>query len=590
MTSHRIYNLLLVLSMTYGISESLAQPDISLLQPVSSQSGGTTLIPVVPASSTSGGFNAGFTMFQINEEPPHLPCSATTGIMTVLSSITENVYGDPLDFIPPFAYIPNSGDNTVSVIDTTSRDPVATISVGASPYGVAIDARGLRTYISNQVGGSISVIDAEKSEVFATIPLTGSPAGLALDQQSGNLLVALESNNAIAVFNTTTLEEIARIILSNPPLDLVVSPDNRRAYALSRSAAVISVIDLESLTEVSTISLAIDDHIEPSSLVLSRDGARIYSSLNDPNHTSSILTVTDTATEIVSYAANIGQPVIDIFLDTDGEILFLAPESAGPCTDIISIDLATFSSGNTIRFPGKVVRGRTRYPDIYVISQDDDAFTSANIYSFRTNTLPIHNIKPTGSKPNALGDFIGPVRMPKAVLDTEILDFGQITINESVIRTVTITNTGALPLKIYNSYLDNPTGLLFCDSSPCLLPDSTAYTIFEDGCTDSTVPVDSSCSISIQYSPTEWKQYSGTLYLGTNDSAQPRMIFLRGTTQLASIAIPQDEQQTLNQGISATDTKESTGDVNAVELMALALAYYALAVVRRRNLPRRILR
>ncbi|MGE0372314.1 MAG: hypothetical protein AB7Q01_10555 [Gammaproteobacteria bacterium] len=552
-----------------------------MLQSDSSQSGGTTLIPVVPASGTSGEFNVGFTQFQINEEPARLPCSATTGIVTVLPSVTGNVYGDPLDFISSYAYIPNRGDNTISVIDTTSREPVATILVGASPYGVAIDSRGLRTYISNQAGGSISVIDAEKLEVSATIPTTGSPAGVTLDQQTGNLLVALESNNAIAVFNTTTLEEIARIILSNPPHDLVVSPDSRRAYALSRSAAVISVIDLESLAEVSTVPLAIDQHIEPSSLVLSRDGTRIYSSLNDPNHTSSVLTVTDTATENVSYAVNIDQPVIDIFLDTNGEILFLAPESAGPCTDIMSIDLATFTSGNTVRFPGKVVRGKTDYPNIYVITQDDDAFTSANIYSFQTNTLPVHSISRTGSKPNALGNFFGPVRKPNAALDTETLDFGPITINESATRTVTITNTGGLPLKIYRASFDNPSGFIYCNSSPCQPPDPTAFTIFDDECTDNTVPVDSSCSISVQYSPIAEKLYSETLYLGTNDSAQPRMIQLSGTTRSLSIAQPQDEQQT--QSISTAESKESTGDVNAIDLIVLALAYNAFAAVRRRS-------
>lgn len=37
----------------------------------------------------------------------------------------------------PFAYITNSGSNTVSIIDTTTNTVVATVAVGSLPNGVA---------------------------------------------------------------------------------------------------------------------------------------------------------------------------------------------------------------------------------------------------------------------------------------------------------------------------------------------------------------------------------------------------------------------------------------------------------------------
>lgn len=66
----------------------------------------------------------------------------------------------------PFAYISNSGSNTISVIDTNNNTITATVTVGASPYAlgqfivtgapVAIDDTGITT--QNTVSAPISVV------------------------------------------------------------------------------------------------------------------------------------------------------------------------------------------------------------------------------------------------------------------------------------------------------------------------------------------------------------------------------------------------------------------------------------------------
>jgi YVTN family beta-propeller protein len=46
------------------------------------------------------------------------------------------------------AYVPNGGDNTVSVIDTVNNTVVANVSVGAVPVRVAITPDGARTMVA----------------------------------------------------------------------------------------------------------------------------------------------------------------------------------------------------------------------------------------------------------------------------------------------------------------------------------------------------------------------------------------------------------------------------------------------------------
>ena len=81
----------------------------------------------------------------------------------------------------PFAYIANSGSNSVSVIDTAAQAVVATVpmGVGAAPYGVAVSTDGTRGINNKDQGAfSVTVIDAASNTVIATVPVSAAPAGV----------------------------------------------------------------------------------------------------------------------------------------------------------------------------------------------------------------------------------------------------------------------------------------------------------------------------------------------------------------------------------------------------------------------------
>jgi len=56
------------------------------------------------------------------------------------------------------AYVTNTGDNTVSVIDTTANKALTTIRV-ASPIGVAVNATTGWAYVTNFSANTVSVIE-----------------------------------------------------------------------------------------------------------------------------------------------------------------------------------------------------------------------------------------------------------------------------------------------------------------------------------------------------------------------------------------------------------------------------------------------
>jgi YVTN family beta-propeller protein len=103
------------------------------------------------------------------------------------------------------AYITNSGDGTVSVIDTTTNTVSATITVGNLPFGVAVTSDGSKVYVPNPAPpgrcililcGSVSVIDTATNTVVATIPNVGNlPQGVAVTPDGSKVYVALQGTS-----------------------------------------------------------------------------------------------------------------------------------------------------------------------------------------------------------------------------------------------------------------------------------------------------------------------------------------------------------------------------------------------------------
>ena len=71
----------------------------------------------------------------------------------------------------PYAYITNGGSNTVSVIDTATNSVTATVPVGSSPYGAAVNSDGTKVYVTCDGNpGTVYVIDTSTNKVMSTVP------------------------------------------------------------------------------------------------------------------------------------------------------------------------------------------------------------------------------------------------------------------------------------------------------------------------------------------------------------------------------------------------------------------------------------
>ncbi|MDP7545006.1 MAG: cytochrome D1 domain-containing protein, partial [Anaerolineales bacterium] len=72
-------------------------------------------------------------------------------------------------------YLANAGSDDLSVIDLSTNQGVAHISVGANPRGIAITPDGPRVFVNNVLDGTLSVIDTGTLTVTETVTLTNIP-------------------------------------------------------------------------------------------------------------------------------------------------------------------------------------------------------------------------------------------------------------------------------------------------------------------------------------------------------------------------------------------------------------------------------
>ncbi len=129
----------------------------------------------------------------------------------------------------PRALITNSGDNTVSVIDTATDQVIATVNVQAAPTGVAVDPSGTKGYVVNSGSQSISVVDLTSLSV--STPLSGTAVGsgafgVAVSPDGAYFYVTNRTSDTVFAYNAVGLSFLAGIgYFASVPLGVVADAE-----------------------------------------------------------------------------------------------------------------------------------------------------------------------------------------------------------------------------------------------------------------------------------------------------------------------------------------------------------------------------
>lgn len=148
----------------------------------------------------------------------------------------------PSDF-REFAYVTNSGSNTVTVLDLVHLRQDRVLAVGANPSGVSANPTRNEIYVVNTDSGTISVIDAEKNRVAATIAVHRKPYFIDVDSTGRRAYVANSGSNNVSVIDLDKRRVIGVIGVGEAPGLAKISPDGGSLVVTNRASGSVSIVD-----------------------------------------------------------------------------------------------------------------------------------------------------------------------------------------------------------------------------------------------------------------------------------------------------------------------------------------------------------
>ncbi len=175
---------------------------------------------------------------------------------------------------------------TVTRVDLSTLQAVATVPVGLHPTGIAWDETHQRLYVANGNQDSVSVVDTARNQLIQTISIqpfqqrvTGiAPTALALSPDGRMLYVACGGINAVAVLDLSTSRLAGLIPTGWYPNSLDFSPDGKHLAVGSLLGAgsgwrdtpqkrfvhsyrgMVSVIDIPDAAQLASYSTAVAEN------------------------------------------------------------------------------------------------------------------------------------------------------------------------------------------------------------------------------------------------------------------------------------------------------------------------------------------
>jgi S-layer protein (TIGR01567 family) len=320
------------------------------------------------------------------------------GIMALAFLMLVSIVG-----AAPFAYITNTGDNTVSVIDTaTNTVSPNPIYVGNAPYGVAVSLDGTRAYVTNggsfNVAGTVSVIDTSDNNVIDTYTVEKKPMGIAINPSGTKVYVANYVSGTVSVIDTVS-KTIKPVTVGMGPVGVAISPDGSKVYVTNELSYTVSEIDIATDT-VNPNPIYVG--MQPWGIAVTPDGSKAYVA-NEEGHTVSVI---NTATRDVK-PVSLGGYNHGIAVSPDGSEVYVTSEDDNDAGSVYVIDTAT----DTVVLPpihvGKLPTGVSFSLNgnyAYVANSGSNTVSIIDTASKVVNTVTV------GKVPQALGQFICPAK------------------------------------------------------------------------------------------------------------------------------------------------------------------------------------
>ncbi len=141
---------------------------------------------------------------------------------------------------------------SLSIFDADIKAQVGSVAVGWAPEGVAVHPDGQLVYVANSGDRTVSVIETVFNRVvgiitldeFGGAPQLLAPRGVAVSPDGNRLYVTDGAGDRLFVIDTTANHAVVGIVpVGRNPYGVSVSPDSRRVYVANTGDHTVSMVD-----------------------------------------------------------------------------------------------------------------------------------------------------------------------------------------------------------------------------------------------------------------------------------------------------------------------------------------------------------
>jgi YVTN family beta-propeller protein len=186
----------------------------------------------------------------INAQEPRRLHDDTLSVITKSPPSNQNPYitvGKNPSAMSPFSdgisnviYVANTGENTISVINTLNNSNIGNkIEVGEGPQAIAITDG--KIYVANSGENTISVLNATTyKKIVNDIVVGKGPVAILIESRTGTIYVANFDDDTVSVIDEQVYKVVAKIMLNIEPFnsghiecDKSISPLSQQFYVYS---------------------------------------------------------------------------------------------------------------------------------------------------------------------------------------------------------------------------------------------------------------------------------------------------------------------------------------------------------------------
>ena len=237
---------------------------------------------------------------------------------------------------PPYAYVANYGDGTVTPISTGTETADTPVTVGTHPDAIAISPNGSTAYVANSGSGTVTPIATATNAAGTPITVGTFPEAIAITPNGQTAFVANHGNGTVTPVTTATRTAGTPVSVGTGPDAIAISPDGQTAYVVNGDDD--DVVPVSTATDTVGAPVAVGSY--PDAIAITPNGQTAYVA----NSLDGTVTPIDLGTQTAGTAITVGSNPSAIAITPDGTTAYVT--SSGNA--VTPIDLATQTAEPTI--------------------------------------------------------------------------------------------------------------------------------------------------------------------------------------------------------------------------------------------------